>query len=128
MLNWAKKSNAVQRNKKETNMIHVLLENTDLSENETCDSDYEENLPLSDYIEIMNNISEWSPISCRRRTQLKKKLWVPASSRIEVFDLDDYENNPDEGDGVFEIERTIEVVQRLKMCWNECDTGTTHMF
>ena len=96
--------------------MHVLLESTDVSENESCDSDYEDNIPLSDYIKIMKNISEQSPISCRTRTQLKEKPWVPASSRREVFDLEDYENTPDEGDGIFEIESTIKLGTRTKNC------------
>ena len=64
---------------------------------------------MSDYIKIMKNISEQSPISCRTRTQLKENPWVPASSRREVFDLEHYENTPDECDGIFEIESTIEL-------------------
>ena len=103
-------------NTKEKRLIHVFLESTDVSKNESCDSDYEDNIPLSDYIEIMKNISERSPISFRTRTQLKEKPWVPASSRREVFDLEDYENTPDEGDGVFEIESTIRSGTRTKSC------------
>ena len=38
--------------------MHVLLESTDVSENESCDSDYEDNIPSNDYIKIMKNISE----------------------------------------------------------------------
>ena len=58
----------------------VLLESEDIPY-ESCDSDYEDNIPLSDYIEIMKDISEQSPISCRTRTQLKENPWVPAGSR-----------------------------------------------
>ena len=45
-------------NKKEKSVMHVLLESNDVSENESCDSDYEDNIPLSDYIKIIKNISE----------------------------------------------------------------------
>ena len=95
--------------KKEKSLMCVLLESEDIPDNESCDSDYEDNIPLSDYIEIMKDISEWSPISCRTRTWLKEKPWVPAGSRRKVFDLEDYEKNPDEGDGIFEIDSTIEL-------------------
>ena len=94
----------------------VLLESEDIPDNESCDSDYEDNIPLSDYIKIMENISERSPISCRTRTQLKEKPWVPAVRRRKVFDLEDYENNPDEGDGIFEIDSTVELGTRSKKC------------
>ena len=33
-------------NTKEKSVMHVLLESTDVSENESCDSDYEDNIPL----------------------------------------------------------------------------------
>ena len=72
---------------KEKSLMCVLLESADIPDNESCDSDYEDNIPLSDYIEIMKNISERSPISCRTRTQLKEKPWVPAGSRRKVFDF-----------------------------------------
>ena len=44
--------------KKEKSLMCVLLESEDIPDNESCDSDYEDNIPLSDYIKIMKNISE----------------------------------------------------------------------
>ena len=44
--------------KKEKSLMCVLLESEDIPDNESCDSDYEDNIPLSDYIEIIKNISE----------------------------------------------------------------------
>ena len=43
---------------KEKSLMCVLLESADIPENESSDSDYEDNIPLSDYIKIMKNISE----------------------------------------------------------------------
>ena len=36
--------------KKEKSLMCVLLESEDIPDNESCDSDYEDNIPLSDYI------------------------------------------------------------------------------
>ena len=66
---------------KEKSVMHILLKITDLSENESCDSDYEDNIPLNDYIRIIKNVSERSPTSCRTKTLLKEKPWVPGSKR-----------------------------------------------
>ena len=54
--------------KKEKSLMCILFESEDIPDNKTCDSDYDDNIPLSDYIEIMKDISERSPISCRTRT------------------------------------------------------------
>ena len=43
--------------KKEKSLMCVLMESEDIPDNESCDSDYQDNIPLSDYIEIMKNIS-----------------------------------------------------------------------
>ena len=102
--------------KTEKSLMCVLLESEDIPDNESCDSEYEDNIPLSDYIKIMKNISEQLPISYRTRTRLKEKPWVPAGSRRKVLDLEDYENTPDEGDGIFEIDSTIELGTRSKKC------------
>ena len=102
--------------KKEKSLMCVLLESVDIPDNESCDSDYEDNIPLSDYIKIMENTPEISPIRCRTRTQLKEKPWVPVVRRRKVFNLEDYENNPDKGDGIFEIDSTVELGTQSKKC------------
>ena len=38
---------------KEKSLMCVLLESADIPDNESCDIDYEDNIPLSDYIKIM---------------------------------------------------------------------------